>query len=181
MFCVLPWVSKEVNFISEVEQVCCWINVDDYRGIDNLKSDFVNNIKPKCCSRCWESESDGIESRRQMENRFLSYALDTDIENIFKDIQETDNQPTMLLQVNVGSICNGSCVTCGPVPSSQWRSLLGKGNRISVENRRIDKKFAEFKQSLDWSNVKRINILGGEPLLIKRSNEILECLLIPKA
>jgi MoaA/NifB/PqqE/SkfB family radical SAM enzyme len=51
---------------------------------------------------------------------------------------------------------------------------------IKQENQKADRGFTELMDSIDWSIVKRFNLLGGEPLLIDRSLEILRRLIIEK-
>jgi sulfatase maturation enzyme AslB (radical SAM superfamily) len=173
-FCVLPWYSKEINLKNNRETVCCWLTspVD----LLQLKQEFINGGKPASCNKCWKLEDSGQESRRQMENRFLDYALDRDIELIAEDAA-TGKSSTLVYQFELGSLCNSTCITCGPNSSTAWQNLLGQQISIKHENIQVDQIFDVRKHSIDWKNVKRINLLGGEPLLIDKSFDILEMLL----
>ncbi len=173
-FCVLPWYSQEINFVYGEESICCWIS--DKISRQDLQKKFLSDEKPHECRKCWESEKSGIESRRQMENRFLDFKMDQDLDLIKTDVIEGKSLIN-LYQLFVGSICNGTCVTCGPSASSAWRSLKKNVFSIRHENQQIDQNFDWYLQSINWQKAKRFNLLGGEPLLISRSFDILQKLL----
>jgi MoaA/NifB/PqqE/SkfB family radical SAM enzyme len=111
-----------------------------------------------------------------MENRFLDFALDQDISKIQTDAVQGCAQEN-LYQIFLGSTCNGTCVTCGPMASSAWRSLLKQSVSIKQEMADVDTHFQRLTHEINWSKAKRINLLGGEPLLISRSSDVLERLL----
>lgn len=173
-FCVMPWYSREVNFATGKETVCCWLKNNPDRK--QLQDKFLAGEKPLECEKCWTAEDRGSESRRQMENRFLDFKIDRDISLIEQDV-ETSTVRTNLYQVFLGSTCNSTCATCGPGSSSLWRSLLANTISIRQENLQVDRYFEQFADSIDWGEAKRFNLLGGEPLLIKRSFDILQKLL----
>jgi MoaA/NifB/PqqE/SkfB family radical SAM enzyme len=56
--------------------------------------------------------------------------------------------------------------------------LLKKQIKISSENSRIDRNFDHYQSTINWKTIKRINLLGGEPLLIEKSFAILDMLLL---
>lgn len=173
-FCVVPWYGKEIDLVNGTESVCCWLDHNIPR--DQLQTMFQDEERPACCNKCWQSEDQHIESRRQMENRFLDFALDKDISLIKTDAIEgraTHN----LYQIYLGSTCNGTCVTCGPGASSAWRSLSRQVISIKQERIDVDRHFQQVLPDVNWQQAKRINLLGGEPLLISRSFEVLEKLL----
>lgn len=173
-FCVMPWYSQEIHLVSNTETVCCWLQ--DRINLSQLRHDFANGKKPQACRKCWQNENQGIESRRQMENRFLDFKLNRDIEKIQHDAMNEQAQVN-LYQVFVGSTCNGTCVTCGPNFSSAWRKIENQQISIREENAVIDRTFEQWSHGVNWAQAKRFNILGGEPLLIKRSFDILKKLI----
>lgn len=173
-FCVVPWYSREIDLSSGQETVCCWIKGNIARL--ELQQQFLSNERPQACSQCWQSEDTGIESRRQMENRFLDFKTDRDIGLLEKDAEQGIAKVNMY-QFFLGSICNSTCVTCGSGASSAWRSLLKHAVSIRPENLQADQHLAQFFSDIDWSQAKRINLLGGEPLLMDRSFDILRKLL----
>jgi MoaA/NifB/PqqE/SkfB family radical SAM enzyme len=170
-FCVTPWYSKEINLKNNEEIVCCWI--EETVNLPELKQEFINGLRPAACKKCWKLEDAGIESRRQMENRFLDYALDRDIELIAKDAID-GKASVMLYQFDLGSLCNSTCVTCSPRSSTSWQKLVKKQISIKQENTKVQRTFEIQKEKINWKNLKRINFIGGEPLLIEQSFKVLE-------
>jgi len=174
IFCVMPWYSQEINLSSGQETVCCWIKGNIAKS--ELQQQFLSDQRPQACGRCWQSEDTGIESRRQMENRFLDFKMDRDIGSLDKDAEQGIAKVNMY-QLFLGSTCNSTCVTCDSGASSAWRSLQGTAVSIRPENLRTDQYLAKFFSTIDWSQAKRFNLLGGEPLLMDRSFDILRKLL----
>lgn len=173
-FCVVPWHSNEIDLKTGQESVCCWLTSPISRH--DLQQQFLTGQNPSSCEKCWSNESAGIESRREMENRFLDFKLDRDIEKIQEDAR-AGRSIINLYQINLGSLCNGTCVTCGPKASTAWQQLTDNAISIKQENASVDKNFEYLQDKIDWKNAKRINLLGGEPLLIKKSFVILKKLL----
>ena len=151
-FCVMPWYSREINLVSSKESVCCWAEGNITR--QELQKKIQKGQHPSECRKCWQSEQQGIESRRQMENRFLDFKMDRDISLLESDATVGTAQPNMY-QLFVGSICNSTCVTCDSTSSSAWRSLYKKKESIKKENHTIDQ---NFKQLADTINLSLIHI-----------------------
>lgn len=170
----MPWYSREINFANGQESVCCWLSKDISRL--ELQRKFLSGQSVPECNKCWQSEEQGIESRREMENRFLDFKMSKDIDLIKSDAVQGTAQQNMY-QIFLGSTCNGTCVTCGPRASSSWRSLVGNTVSIRQENHEVQQHFLQFAKSINWTQAKRFNLLGGEPLLIPRSFDILRNLL----
>ena len=173
-FCVIPWYSRELDLVTGTERVCCWI--DDAVSRQDLQIKFKSYEQPEECNKCWQAELRGHESRRQMENRFLDYKMDRDITVLQQDALCSEISPNMY-QLFLGSTCNGTCVTCGSHASSSWRALEQKTISIRAEQQQSQLHFDQFAETIDWCNAKRFNLLGGEPLLIHRSFDILRALL----
>lgn len=173
-FCVIPWYSREIDLASGQEQVCCWIQHDVSRS--DLQQRFLSGEQPPECNKCWESEANNIESRRQMENRFLDFKMDRDLALLESDVEQGMARPNMY-QIFLGSTCNGTCVHCSPASSSAWRGLEKRFISIRRENQQIEHHSEDIFKSINWHEAKRFNLLGGEPLLIDRSFDILTRLL----
>jgi MoaA/NifB/PqqE/SkfB family radical SAM enzyme len=173
-FCVVPWHGRDIDLQNDGDNICCWIQSKITR--QELQTKFLSGQRPSDCDRCWQSESKNIESRRQMENRFLDFKMDRDLEFLADDAVQGRSHIN-LYQMFLGSTCNGTCVTCGPGASSAWRALLKNPISIRQENSLIDRRFEAVADSIDWKNAKRFNLLGGEPLLINRSFDMLRRLL----
>ena len=173
-FCILPWYGNEIKLATGEESICCWLTGPVDR--EELQREFLNDKRPTVCERCWHNEDAGIESRRMMENRFLDFKLNRDISMIEDDARKSLSKIN-LYQFDLGSLCNGTCVTCGPTHSTAWKQLTGRNISIRNDSNLIDKNFEKIKNQINWKSAKRINLLGGESLLIKKSFDILELLL----
>lgn len=170
----MPWHSREINLVSGHEKVCCWLDGNIDRA--SLQTKFLSGQRPQECHSCWLNEDRGIQSRRQMENQFLDHKMDRDLESLHQDACQGLSEIN-LYQVFLGTICNGTCVTCGPHASSAWQALERHQIPIRQENIIADHHFRKFAANVNWRTAQRINLLGGEPLLMQRSFELLRYLL----
>jgi len=142
----------------------------------NLRQQLRNGEKPSNCSTCWEDESKGKESKRQIYN------------NIFLNWEQMkvdwDSEPKNLvdLQMSIGNVCNLKCRTCAPSHSSKWVKEIkdretenwSKENwQAYVGNNKesfaLDSSNSKVWQDIDnWSQtVRRLEIMGGEPFYTK--------------
>jgi wyosine [tRNA(Phe)-imidazoG37] synthetase (radical SAM superfamily) len=165
-FCVLPWFSKEITEKS-LETPCCLLS--DNFNLKQIQFDLLNDIQSTACQKCWDIEQQGNDSRRIQENRFLDYKLDRDIEKIEQDCKD-GNSKILMQQITLSNLCNQACVTCGPALSTKWRSLVSNKTipivKLNLTNNRID-----------YKDVKRLYILGGEPLYDPLLFDILQLLI----
>jgi hypothetical protein len=165
-FCVLPWYSLELPSNSP----CCLLpqNTD----IAQVKKDLLTGIKSPACSKCWQIESRGEKSRRQLENEFLDYKLDRDLDKIRDDCQSNKN--TILLhQITTSNLCNQACVSCNSVFSTKWAELDRKNNSTVIKRNELDIK----ELDIDYAHIRRLSLLGGEPLFDPKTFQILQNLL----
>jgi hypothetical protein len=166
-FCVLPWYSKE---ISKNITPCCLLP-DEY-DLEDIKKTLLSGQQHSACQKCWDIEASGHLSRRQQENKFLDYKLDRDLEKIQQDC--VDNKSTTLLyQITTSNLCNQACVTCDSSASTKWHELDRKMDVAQILHHSIN----DFSKEIDYTNAKRIEILGGEPLFDPVSLQLLDQLL----
>jgi len=165
-FCVLPWYSLELPTNSP----CCLLTKN--ANITQVKKDLLTGIKSPACAKCWQIESRGEKSRRQFENKFLDYKLDRDLDKIRDDCQ--NNKNTVLLhQITTSNLCNQACVSCNSVFSTKWTELDRKNNLTVVKPNELDIKELE----IDYAHIRRLSLLGGEPLFDPKTFEILQNLI----
>jgi len=80
---------------------------------NQLKKCVENDILISGCQACYNSEADGIKSRRQgAKELYEEFHNDTNL----------DLSSPQGLDYSVGNLCNLKCVICGPSNSSQWVS-----------------------------------------------------------
>lgn len=161
---------------------------------DILNSDFMKNLrqqlrngeKPSNCSPCWEDESKGKESKRQIYNNvFLNW------EQMNVDWDSEPKNPVDL-QLSIGNVCNLKCRTCAPSHSSKWVKEIKerKTQNWSKENWQayvgnakesftLDESDSKIWQDIDnWSQtVRRLEIMGGEPFYTKSFRKLIDKLI----
>jgi len=167
-FCVLPWHSLEVY--PDLTTPCCLMRKN--YNLDQVKKDLLAGKKTSACDACWKLEGKGIESRRQIENKFLDFKLDRDLIDIVNECRSNEIIPTMY-QIATSNLCNQACVSCNSQYSTKWATLEKKLNLIPVKQWSTDIN----QLNINYKVAKRINLVGGEPLFDPKSFKILQNLL----
>lgn len=137
-----------------------------------IKSALANGEKHFNCKRCWDEEDAGLMSKRIRDNQ--EYL-----------IKESDHSLAMV-ELNLGTTCNLKCRICGPWSSSQWNKEFLEIKQWKGEESDYKKWLFELNHSYDddslfWSElkknlhtIKKIEIYGGEPMLVKKQWELLQ-------
>jgi hypothetical protein len=147
---------KQTHQLDRVNLVTWHNNADVQKAKDLLK----NNVWPKNCSFCEQSETQGrLDSMRL--NAASSYA--------------NYNQDDITLEIRPGSVCNFACQTCWPAASSRVSDYYRQAG-IKLESKEYvtsvdtDQRFNfnnfEFLQPVAH-RIKSVVLLGGEPFYDK--------------
>jgi organic radical activating enzyme len=222
-FCVVPWVQLSTKPNGNI-RICCLMTQsnDQDRGvlrradgsiynarqsdymtafnsekIKELRKDLLNGEQNALCRACWQKESLGLTSKRQVTNRDLKDDFDLNsAQEITQDDGTISNAPLLYLDLRFGNLCNLKCIMCHPASSSQWYNdyvaLYGQneftdtGDRVALQSvndnyQPVDRKFFSwYEEPSFWVNleskidqVKQIYLVGGEPLLIKEHERFL--------
>ena len=144
---------------------CCISPVQSVASIDFYSNDYLNKIRekwmegkfPSECSSCEKYEKENKPSRRIGSN---SWYID---HKIFDSKVE-------LLRIDywTGDLCNLRCAICGPKFSSAWKQELG----LPINERKTIRN--DSWKNLDLTKIKYIHFNGGEPLLSKEHEKLLE-------
>ena len=191
-FCILPWMSMSTNPKGEL-RVCCNStasltpgapsnlitrydntpyhilddDIDNFwnsKILKNLRKDFLNNEKPAICRQCFNVESLGITSPRQVCNQKWMFDYEPSI---------TPPMNIKYIDIRLGNLCNLKCRMCNPYSSNQWIEEWG----LIREPLNDKTKTQLFK--MDWPNndkvsenllkfantIEEIYLTGGEPTL----------------
>jgi MoaA/NifB/PqqE/SkfB family radical SAM enzyme len=149
--------------------------------MQDLRQQFRNGEKPATCSRCWEEEAAGRDSKRiHSQVRLKEMYTQVDWEN------DTPDQ-LWFVDLKLGNICNLKCRICGSWSSSSWAT-----EEMDYVKKHTDpKKHIAYtwlkqgawprKSEVFWDNIKSLlpnikyfEFTGGEPWMIKEHFELLQ-------
>lgn len=183
-------VEKSQKFNIKNMSLTEWVNTSP---VKQMRLDLLSNQETKVCSRCYHEESLGGYSRRHRSNQksviFTRTAFETSFSQSpgyphfqLSQTQEgvTDTLP-IELHIDLGNYCNLACKMCWSQASST----------IAVQN--VKWGLEEHKQYLgnDWTKdstvwnkflnelltipkLKNLHFMGGETLLTKRFEELVD-------
>lgn len=200
--CMYPWTQLEFKWNGTVRPCCVYsdpikdelgttidLNVnkdisfrDIYHSTDmkRLRQQFRTGGYPPGCSKCWQEESIGKRSDRQLYQWIASdkmYDLDYESESI-------DNLTSFDLKL--GTLCNLSCRICNEKLSSSWavetlRSVPANEKKDhfayhALRNGEWPKKNQQFWTELEslLPNVTYLEFAGGEPLMHPHQWQVLK-------
>jgi len=175
-FCYAPWTNIHINPQGNYK-TCCGgtISIADLRNtpisqiIDSpelldIKNSILQNKEHKNCNGCLRQEQMSSTSERGW------YDDISELQTV--ELSTINQQHIQNLDIRWSNTCNLSCTYCGHDASSQWASI----KKILVE--RLD-----YSQTIDGivehihqnkNSLKNLGLLGGEPLLQKENNTLLD-------
>lgn len=172
-FCAAPWTNVHVNFTGHVKPCCHGSHegygsiqqgVWDYTNPDHpeliqLKQQLIAGVEPEYCQNCHE---------RAWYSEFLNPDL------IVEDVASFNLKS---VDVRWGTTCQLSCTYCDQWNSSTWAQLEHRANRtIPIAGRAYKNKYTELFEFIltHREQIQRVNLLGGEPLLLNENQRLLE-------
>ena len=176
-FCPAKWDELYVSFETNYAYSCCKSTPTVFREqvlefINKERMNMLNGIQDSSCSYCWAVEHVGGESLR---NRHLKTFDTTQFD------QYIHNPPPKQIQVTVGNECNFQCTYCNPKFSSKWEKDVRQQPYQIFSDRYfwgldhkqdgVMEKNITFLKSFD--HIQRLSIIGGEPLVNKRTFELI--------
>jgi len=201
--CVLPWMHIATSPSGNL-RVCCNSvsgenlivrpNGKPYKIYDKdlkeawhssvytkIREQMLKGERPKMCSQCFREEDASLESPR------LNYAKKYGFN---QEYSKTPTWQVKYFDIRLGNKCNLRCRMCNPFSS---QLLFKEHKALSNLNFKFpliplpNKTEKEFKKHMNWMHqikpqklvdymkfVEEIYFAGGEPLIIKEQNPILE-------
>ena len=173
-YCAAPWRGLHINPRGDVKTCCA----GDPNMLGNLNTQTIEEVlhgpamqeirqtlrqglpHKKYCYNCIQAERYG-RSERDWHNR---------LNPGFDPAQATEHQP-VLVDVRWNITCNLSCNYCGDKCSSKWADL----KKIPVET----KTRSYYEQVCDYlsahqEHIRQVALVGGEPLLLKENERLLD-------
>jgi len=183
--CPLPWMHVEVRNQGDFFPCCVYENdepstyngIQDYftHNLEQIRQQFLQAKPPSGCHKCFSREQNGAISNRQRHIKFYKKQFLT---------EWIDHAKIRSLDLKPGNVCNFKCRICGPRNSSlhvheQLLQNPPNNNRIALIdlNRKgnwFDTNFELSQEIFDISeNLINLDLMGGEPLLIKKVSELI--------
>jgi len=177
-YCAAPWRGLHINPQGSVKTCCA----GDPNMLGNLNSQTIEEIlhgtalqevrqtlragqpHERYCHNCVQAERYG-RSERDWHNR---------INPGFNANNSTDTEHyPVLIDIRWNTTCNFSCNYCNEHSSSQWASL----KQLSVQSgtRPYYEQVCEYLEQ-HQSHIKKVALIGGEPLLLKENERLLDAI-----
>jgi hypothetical protein len=176
--------------------------IDAFLNNDKIiqsRLDLINGVRHSDCRSCWNLEDRGMKSPREPENfwNFLKREnviprdMEYNEENVRIELGKINSvdhpflkaRKPYMMEISLGNTCDLKCMYCNHHYSTQWAAELIKLGEISQEQ--YDREFPKASSSYEtkfwewfsrvgrWS-IHRINMIGGEPLIIPEFYEYVE-------
>jgi MoaA/NifB/PqqE/SkfB family radical SAM enzyme len=149
--------------------------------MQDLRQQFRQGEQPATCSRCWDEEAAGRDSKR--------IHTQVRLKELYSQVDWANDNPDQLwfVDLKLGNICNLKCRICGSWSSSKWAE-----EEMAYLPADVDKKshiaytwlrqgawprktvtFWDNMRSL-LPNIRYIEFTGGEPWLIQEHFDLLQ-------
>lgn len=175
-FCYAPWTNIHINPQGSYK-VCCagqrdignlkLTSISDIlksKKLIEIKTAIINNQVHENCRTCITHEQKSSSSERGWYNDIA--------QNQTLVIDSIEDQYIQNLDIRWSNTCNLSCVYCGPEASSQW-SIHKDLPQERIDYSNTLPGIVEFVDK-NRSTLKNLGMLGGEPLLQKENNDLLD-------
>jgi len=170
--CAAPWSNLHISLRGDFKPCCggkgefgnirddAWTYTDGTNNkLKTLKQSLIDNVDHPFCNNCYEK------------GWYDEFFANTKVDDVNKfELKSVD--------VRWGTTCQLSCTYCDETNSSTWQKL--KSNRIiPIQSSRtfknkVDDLISFINQNKD--TIIRVNLAGGEPLLLKENVEFLKVL-----
>ena len=178
-YCAAPWRSLHLNFEGQIKTCCAgnpnMLGNHDTGPIDDiLQSETLKEIKEslrngvlheKYCENCIRRENITGVSEREWHN---NVSKEFDVANA-----DLDEHKPALIDVRWNNTCNLACTYCTSYFSTKWASIIGE-NRNQTINTQEQKVIDYIEKHRNF--VKEVAMVGGEPLMMKENDRLLDIL-----
>lgn len=137
---------------------------DHPKLIEFRQSNQTNQKLEGGCSQCEELACTGRRGRNRSSSNML----------YIKDQLLYSQSGPKLITFKLDYTCNLACVTCGPELSTKWRGISKRKNLPVQADEEL---IRQTIRNIDLSQLETVHIFGGEPLLTRTHEIILEELL----
>lgn len=186
-FCIAPFVQACIDTAGGTRPCCSYTpalkatgNINEDDGLDNamhspgmarLREQFLANERPDGCSRCWTDEAKhGADwSMRSNYNEQYDDFIAREKLNFTKDFFKLK-----YIETGFGNLCNLACKMCLPAVSSTLFSIT----KANANNKWKDGYLRDVSYiDTDIRELDYIKLIGGEPMMERKHDQLLEQLL----
>lgn len=158
--------------LEEIDELGADVFFKNKRHYPDRQKSVLENIMPDSCEYCIESAPNSIKN-------IWNVWRDDFIEEQGADLVNAVH--TNHIEIDVGRSCDMACVYCGPRSSSTWSKELGVKWEVDEDlsaqwTDKVLVALREYILTLPRDYQLTFNLLGGEPLLVTRSYDIIEYL-----
>jgi len=183
--CPLPWTGIFVNPDGQIRN--CAISRADLGNIhetdldeiltgpvnQTIRKDMLAGQRHARCDACYQVEDNAGNRHHNQSNRSWYTKLAIRHHQDLEIFDHTDRFLPTVLDLRWRNTCNRACIYCGPDLSSLWQDMMDMEYKIDESVLERSKNY--IFQNL--STVKHVYLAGGEPLVIKENQALLERLL----
>lgn len=177
-FCYAPWTNIHINTGGTYKTCCAGTEeIGDLRTVPikdllsnqkliDIKKSIFQNQSHSNCDICYRQEKHSSVSERAWYNDIA--------ENQTVNLTNLENTKLQNLDIRWSNTCNLSCVYCDHEASSQWANL----KKQPVDRLNYDNTISDIVAFIDAnkSTLKNLALLGGEPLLQKENDRLLDAI-----
>lgn len=197
-FCSLPFTHQYRNTNGEIA-LCCdnafnvikqtpeesMLDVFNSPRMNRLRDNMLAGEKSRECDVCYKMEDQGLHSPRLRANEWWLSREPKALINQVTDYKNNKELTPVSLDIRFSNKCALKCRTCNPHNSSTIAVEVNnmRDNRVSIPISLDQEYFLEKTEKRDsWtaqeiplsSDLKVLNIVGGEPLIEEENNNLLE-------
>jgi hypothetical protein len=178
-FC--KYLTNQIKLEFDSVMPCCWISKrTDFNDLDHYRTWVDTNENwDEVCGYCLNLEKKNIRSPRNSAN---SNPL-----RLFRADPETDTKRITSIEIQIDNECNAACIMCGPWSSTTWAKFnvsadqtmpikVAKDLIIEESRNKATTRLNKLMEKLDFSNLKQVVFLGGEPFLNHAHIRVIDCL-----
>jgi hypothetical protein len=191
--CVLKWTWSTVQLYRSVTKSCFHnpdlpLTPETFSQFHNLerkvqdRQEMLQGQWPAGCEYCRHAEAHGATSDRITHNQLPGLVPKEVL------VDSTALTPTpKIVEIYFNNVCNFSCVYCNSSLSSRWADEVrrhGEFDQSGVTMLKFDDYDRDHYQRMltefwSWlsdnhSDLHRMNVLGGEPLLLQETQQLLD-------
>lgn len=187
-FCYAPFISISTDVNGSIRPCCRYAQPDKQKEytMPNMKDGRIDKLfngkefqelrqafnegkKPVECYTCWNEESAGVSSFRQMYFKKVKDNFNTKLQNY---------EP-YLIDLKLNNVCNLKCRMCGPSASSmimkemESEGVVFKDKDYWLSNKILDTDNEEI--FMKWlPNIVDLELTGGEPFVSTENKQLIK-------